>query len=274
MKNALKTSNCNYRIAGIDLDDTLLNKDKVVSSQNAAAVHMLKSRGVIVVPTSGRIHQHITRYYHELGLTGPVVSCDGASVRIPFRRTLQELTLQRSVSLDILQTAEEFRVTALAFYRDGIRVTSLNDWNDNMDRHRRELGRFVKRGTVSKTGNRDLQKILIFCEDRERLTAFEHAAARKHRGTCTEVRNSQSIEYTSFGVTKVTGLQKVCAHMNVDPSQVLFFGDGNNDIDALQWAGCGVAMHHGTEAARQAAKLIAPETDPAFNLAAAIAMVL
>jgi hydroxymethylpyrimidine pyrophosphatase-like HAD family hydrolase len=47
-----------------------------------------------------------------------------------------------------------------------------------------------------------------------------------------------------------------------------------NDVDALQWAGCGVAMHHGMDEARQAAKFIAPETDLAVNLAAAIAMVL
>ncbi|MDR3616486.1 MAG: HAD family hydrolase [Candidatus Obscuribacterales bacterium] len=274
MKNTLKTANCHYRIAGIDLDDTLLDGNKNISPQNAAAVRMLESRGVKVVPTSGRVHQHITRYHRELGLTGPIVGCDGASVRVPYRRTLHELTLQPSVSLDILQTAKDFRVTALAFYRDGIRVTSLHDWNDNMDRHRRELGRFVKRGTVSKVGNRDLQKILIFCEDRERLTAFEHMASLKHRGFCTEVRNTQTIEYTTSGVTKVTGLQKICALESIDPSQVLFFGDGNNDVDALRWAGCGVAMHHGTEAARQAARFIAPETDPSVNLAAAIAMVL
>ncbi len=235
---------------------------------------MLEACVVIVVLTTGRIYQHTTLYYRELGLTGPVVTCDGASVRVPFRRTLQELTLQRSVAHDILQTAKDFRVTAIAFYREGIRITSFHDWNDNMDRHRRELGKFVKHGTMSKVGNRDLQKLLIFCEDPARLREFDQAVAMKHRGFCTEVRNTQTIEYTTFGVTKVTGLQKVCALESIDPSQVLFFGDGNNDVDALRWAGCGVAMHHGTEAARQSAKLIAPETDPATNLAAAIAMVL
>lgn len=274
MNSIIKTGNFNFRVAGIDLDGTLLDDDKNISPENVAAVRSLESRGVTVVLTTGRIYQHTTRYYRELGLTGPVVTCDGASVRVPFRRTLQELTLQRSVSRDILQTAKDFKVTAIAFYRGGLRITSFNDWNDNMDRHRRELGSFVKRGAVSKVGDRDLQKILIFCADPVRLGEFDKVVSSRHHGLCTEVRNTQTIEYTDFGVTKVTGLQKVCALESVDPSQVLFFGDGNNDVDALSWAGCGVAMHHGTEAARNAGKFVAPASDPAVNLAAAISLLL
>jgi Cof subfamily protein (haloacid dehalogenase superfamily) len=275
MKNVLSTaSHCSFRLAGIDLDDTLLDKNKRISPENFAAVRMLVSRGIKVIPTTGRIEQQTTPYYRELGLSGLIVTSDGASVRVPFRRRLQEVTLERSVSCDILQLASDLRITALCYYHSGIRITSKYDWNDNMDRHGRELGRFVSRGTVSRTGNRDLQKILVYCADLDRLNAFEQAVAIKHRDLVTAVRNPSTIEYTAAGVSKVSGLMAVCDYYSIDRSQVLFFGDGNNDACALSWAGCGVAMRHGTEAARHAARLIAPETDPGVNLAAAIAMVL
>ena len=39
---------------------------------------------------------------------------------------------------------------------------------------------------------------------------------------------------------------------------VVAFGDGNNDVELLAWAGLSVAMSHGRENARKAAKLISP----------------
>jgi Cof subfamily protein (haloacid dehalogenase superfamily) len=274
MKNNLKNSTHKYCLAGIDLDGTLLDGKKNISAANFAAVQQLLSHGITVVLTTGRIYQQTTRYYRELGLKVPVVTSNGASVRIPFRRTLQEVHLQRSVSRDVLQMAKDFKITALSYHRAGIHITSFHDWNDNMDLHRRELGSFVKQGTVAHTGNRDLQKILIFCTDPIRLREFEQAVASQHGILLTVDRNPQTIDYTANGVTKVTGLKAVCELLSIDSSQVLFFGDGMNDVDALQWAGCGIAMHHGMAEARRAAKFIAPETDPAVNLAAAIAMVL
>ena len=49
------------------------------------------------------------------------------------------------------------------------------------------------------------------------------------------------------GVTKATGLAKLCARLGIDRSEVLAIGDAMNDIEMLEWAGYAVAMGHAKE---------------------------
>ena len=44
------------------------------------------------------------------------------------------------------------------------------------------------------------------------------------------------------GVTKATGLERLCTQLGIDRSEVLAIGDSMNDIEMLQWAGYSVAM--------------------------------
>jgi hydroxymethylpyrimidine pyrophosphatase-like HAD family hydrolase len=44
------------------------------------------------------------------------------------------------------------------------------------------------------------------------------------------------------GVSKASGLEMVCARLDVAAADVLAVGDGFNDVEMLEWAGRGVAM--------------------------------
>jgi HAD superfamily hydrolase (TIGR01484 family) len=60
------------------------------------------------------------------------------------------------------------------------------------------------------------------------------------------------------GVSKASGLQRVCRDLGVDAADVLAIGDGRNDIEMLQWAGRGVAMGQGPDVVKDAADAVAP----------------
>ena len=49
------------------------------------------------------------------------------------------------------------------------------------------------------------------------------------------------------GVSKSKSLARVCGELQIDPSEVMAFGDAQNDIDMLKFAGCGVAMGNACE---------------------------
>jgi len=78
------------------------------------------------------------------------------------------------------------------------------------------------------------------------------------------------LEFTSLDATKAAGVAAVARFHNVEASQVLAFGDGNNDASMLAWAGMGVAMPHGKPAAKAAATMTAPAGDVETSLARAV----
>jgi hydroxymethylpyrimidine pyrophosphatase-like HAD family hydrolase len=63
------------------------------------------------------------------------------------------------------------------------------------------------------------------------------------------------------GVSKASGLQRVCRDLGVDAADVLAIGDGRNDIEMLQWAGRGVAMGQGPDVVKEAADAVAPPVE-------------
>lgn len=42
--------------------------------------------------------------------------------------------------------------------------------------------------------------------------------------------------------SKSNALKALCKHLSISQTEVIAFGDGDNDIDMLQFAGIGVAM--------------------------------
>ena len=72
-----------FRLAAIDIDDTLVGPDKQVSATNRAAVDRLRAAGCRVVLASGREHHSMAVYQQRLGLDDFVVANQGALVMQP-----------------------------------------------------------------------------------------------------------------------------------------------------------------------------------------------
>lgn len=62
-----------------------------------------------------------------------------------------------------------------------------------------------------------------------------------------------NIELNPTGVNKAKGLKFICKNLKIDPKDVIYFGDGDNDIHALQFVGKGVAMANAKDAVKQQA---------------------
>ena len=64
-----------------------------------------------------------------------------------------------------------------------------------------------------------------------------HLAEFSHSST-----NDTLIEISAMGVSKASGLARLCRRLHIDPEDVIAFGDMPNDLPMLAWAGHAVAV--------------------------------
>jgi Cof subfamily protein (haloacid dehalogenase superfamily) len=69
------------------------------------------------------------------------------------------------------------------------------------------------------------------------------------------------LEFASPDVTKAAGLDFLAEHTGFTRVQTVAFGDGENDIELVDWAEYGVAVANADERVKAAANLVCPSVD-------------
>jgi Cof subfamily protein (haloacid dehalogenase superfamily) len=268
-----------FAVAAVDIDDTLVGPDGVISEANADALARLLAEGTRVVLASGRSHANMLPFHRALGLPhGPIISSQGAVVQ---ESDTGAVRFARAISPDdVADVTREGRARefAVQHYRpSGIYVETRTRWteydqsrNSEPHRHVPDLLAAGADGAVPD----DVMKI-IWLGDRD---AIDHAMAdahARHDARLTVTRTDPPyLEFSAANVSKATALAAVSEWLGASRAEVVAFGDGNNDAAMLAWAGVGVAMPHASASAVAAADHVGPDGDPETALARAVAMVL
>ena len=69
------------------------------------------------------------------------------------------------------------------------------------------------------------------------------------------------LEFASPDVTKGAGLGFVAERLGFTPEQTVSFGDGENDVELLRWAGYGVAVANAHPRVLEVADWVCPSAD-------------
>lgn len=263
-----------YRLAAIDIDDTLVGPDKQVSAENRAAIERLQQAGCRVVLASGREHHSMAVYQERLGLDDFVVSSQGALVVHPasghqlWRRPVPAALAQR-----LLKRGRTEGFDVLLATDDGFVAAPTSPWVVH------DFG--GRDGTLRITAG-DLDAVVLgsplkvlWYGDTPSVHAFSRVMTDELGATAEVVITTPHLlEFNAPDATKATGLAAVARHYGIAQSEVVAFGDSHNDVPMLTWAGLGVAMPHALPEAHAAADLIAPDADPESALAVAIDRIL
>lgn len=261
-----------YKLAAIDIDQTLVGPDKRIGKANAEAVRRLIARDCRVVLASGRRHDNMLSFHRELGLEGFIISTQGAVVRHAFNNhVLHQAHLAARDVAELIREGVRRGTTVMHWSRRGVVANEQTIWVRRYVEDCRDPVAVVEPRAMS---DRRAEKIVWSAEPAaiaSMLPAVRDRYGRRFEVTLTE---DYSIEFTSPEATKGAGVAAVARHYGIAAEQVMAFGDGHNDVSMLAWAGLGVAMSHARPAAKTAAKLTAPAGDPESSLARAVAAIL
>jgi hypothetical protein len=264
-----------YRLAAVDIDDTLVGPDKRIGAANRAAVQQLRRRGCRVVLASGRRHANMLPFHRELGLDDYVVSCQGAVARHGVTsEVLHQALLPVADAGEVVAEGHERGLTVMYWAADGVFARQRSRWIDKYSADCQ--GDPVTLLDVESLAHRGARaEKIVWGAEAEIIAAIEPEMRRRYDGRLVVMATDECfLEFTSPAATKAAGVAAVAGRFGIDRRHVLGFGDGNNDVSLLEWAGLGVAMPHGRPAARAAADRVAPRGDPESALSRAIAAII
>jgi len=244
-------------VLACDLDRTLIAPDYVLRDRTRAALAAARERGVRIVIVTGRMFQAVRPY-----LTGPepVVCYQGAVVADP---TTGEFLRHVPIPLELAREA------IAAVQAEGF---GLNCYVDD------EL--YVARATPEARSYASFQHIelhevgdlLAWLERRPTklvVVGEEHAMGalgdrmRARFGTRLFIAKSLPIflEFAHPEVSKGTGMQFVADRLGFTAAQTVAFGDGENDLELLDWGDYAVAVENSHRLVLERADLVCPSAD-------------
>jgi len=248
-----------YRLAVFDMDDTLLGPDKRISAENRLALNRLRAAGVEVVIASGRFQANLAIFEEGLGFRGWIISSGGAVVsHAATGEVIHEITVPQDLALELFDRGRKAGISLIGYHKSGIFCDAQTEWTAL---YLRRTGQ-VPIADIPALIDTGLQK-LIWITASERIAELTPRMQDEYRGRLYAVNTEhEMLEFLSPQVNKALAIQVLAKRLDIPREQIIAFGDGNNDVPLLEWAGMSVAMAHGREAARRAGKKISPPGDP------------
>ena len=238
----------------LDIDGTLINSDKEITPRTKAAVTRAREEhGVEVVLISARPPQSLVHICGMLDIPVNVVAFNGSIARLSMLPdAVVELPASQLLDKDLVigchKLAQPYEDMSINIYTDSQWLTndSANRWTQ------REINNTMVRPEVTdlNSGNiasylHDLQvhKVLLRSNPAnvELLAGELVAVGLDSQANTTNTRN-KLIELTPHGVDKGKAVHKISRLTGINVSQMMAFGDADNDVEMLQAVGLGYAM--------------------------------
>lgn len=260
MKNTIK-------LAAIDLDGTLLGPDKTVSAENIAALRKLEAHGVEILVATGRHISRIRSYLSLIPSARWAVTCQGAAVLdLSTGKPVYSVALTPAETRLLIDLGQRLGFSCVIYAEDAVRAPKFDRM---VDFYGRLAGGMPVATPLAAFANIRTHKVVWLGDEASiaRLPELPEIAGLP----LYHVQTHEHIyEFLPTDASKALGVAAVARKLGISPTQIAAFGDGDNDIPLFRWAGASFAMPHGTPAAREAAKSVAPEGAPESAFARAV----
>ena len=220
----------------------------------------MRARGIPFVVVTGRMFRSVRPYLDEAGMDDPVVCYQGAVVAEPRTgRFLRHEPIPLELAREAIAAVEE----------EGF---GLNCYVDD------EL--YVAAATAEARRYAEFQHIpihvvgpllewldaaptkLVTIGDPAELDGLEERAKARFDGQLFISKSlPYFLEFASAEVTKGSGMDFVASHLGIAAERTVAFGDGENDVELLEWAGFSVAVANAHERVLAVADHVCPPVD-------------
>ena len=237
----------------LDLDRTTLNAQGKLSKANEEAIRKAVAKGIHVCIASGRAFDTLPQDVVSIPGIEYAITSNGAAVyRIQDKQCLRSYVLTEQSVKKILELTKDFPVTYEGFIR-GTAYAAKEYIEDPVKFGATEHAvayvqstRHLQDDIVSflKQHDDELDSMDIVVKDEAQKQKVIEVLKAVVEDIYITSSISQLVEISYKDAGKRSGVKFITEYLGLNPKQVAAFGDADNDIDMLEYAGCGIAMEN------------------------------
>jgi Cof subfamily protein (haloacid dehalogenase superfamily) len=245
------------RAFACDLDRTLIGKDAELRPRTRAAIGAAQAAGIHVILVTGRMFRSVRPYAQAAGIDDPVVCYQGAVVADPVTgEFLRHEPIPLELAREAIAAVEAEGYPLNCYVDDELYVAGHTSASEayasfqNLEVH--AVGDLLEWLDAPPTK-------LVAVGDPVELDGLAERM-RAHFGGRMYISKSLPyfLEFASPQVTKGSGLAFLAEHLGFTAAETVAFGDGENDVELLEWTGYGVAVENAHERVLAVADLVCP----------------
>jgi Cof subfamily protein (haloacid dehalogenase superfamily) len=219
-----------------------------------AAAH---DAGIRVILVTGRMFRSVRPYAQAAGITDPVICYQGAVVADPVSgRFLRHEPIPLELAREAIAAVQAEGYPLNCYVDDELYVAEHTSASEsyasfqNLEVHAvGDLLAWLKEPPTK----------LVAVGDPVELDALEQRLLDHFAGRMYISKSlPYFLEFASPEVTKGTGLAFLAEHLGFSREETVAFGDGENDVELLEWAGYGVAVENAHPRVLMVADFVCP----------------
>nr|WP_242843284.1 Cof-type HAD-IIB family hydrolase [Kineothrix alysoides] len=248
------------KIFFVDLDGTLLTKEKKITPATLEALNKWTAAGNKLALSSGRAIDSVKEVKESLGLSFSgmyLIGCNGGEI---YDCETQKIVSRISLSMEqvtlVAKTAKEQGIHCQT-YTD-THIISPAD-NDELHVYQRSIHTpvIISEDIMSPLDKEPCKCLAIEIHDKEKLERFRQSLLPFTEGELNLLySNDKYLEIFPASSGKEVAVAKLCELLDIPIENTLAAGDASNDISMIQAAGVGIAMLNAKEDVKKAADII------------------
>ncbi|WP_279210030.1 Cof-type HAD-IIB family hydrolase [Bacteroides nordii] len=254
----------NYKLLVLDLDGTLTNTKKEITTRNREILIQTQQQGTRLVLASGRPTYGIAPLADELQMSqfdGYILSYNGGKIiDWKSKEILYANVLPNAVIPQLYECAKKNKLAILTYDKECIVTENPEDEYVKKEAFLNKME--VRKSTDFLTDiHLPVPKCLIV-GDPDKLIAVESELSIRLQGQISVYRSEPYfLELVPLGIDKAQSLTVLLEKLDMKREDMVAVGDGYNDLSMIKFAGLGVAMANAQEPVKKAADYITLSND-------------
>ncbi|GJD12122.1 Putative phosphatase [Galdieria sulphuraria] len=254
------------QLVACDVDGTILNSWNEVPAANIEAIKKVMNSGIPFVLATGKARKgalnSVLEIKSDLSRHGMGVFLQGLFVTSKDGKICHEMVLDTEVALKVCELGRELGISLVGYERDRIVCETRNEETDKVIPYHEPTPESIGPWKEALFNQKTKLNKMMFMAPPLQIDQVRPYIA-KVLGKCCHITQAVPgmLEVLPFGASKGEGLRRLLLSLNIDPSEVVAIGDGENDVEMFHYVVHSVAVANASPAVKAAAKHVTKRTN-------------